>query len=487
MTLHEYVTTLRRHWIVIGVAAFLGALVAYGYAQTLPEQFRSKASVIVLPDRGENTTELVQGSNYVQSLVQSYAVVAASPYVLDAVIDDFNLETTASELARRVTIDAPLNTMILDISVVDEDPEHARVTADAIATELSDAVAELSPEGADDRPAVRLETISPGKPPGAPIAPSMRLYAMLGAAAGLALGVGYALVRRLSGVRILDTEDVASFTDVPVIGEIPTAPRGATVANALLGNPDGRLAESFRTLAANFRFVDMDNSINVILIASGSPGEGKSSVAVGLSVALSESGHSVLLIDADLRRPTIADLTQLEGAVGLTNVIVGDLPLADATQPWGHGKLHVLTSGAASPNPGRLIASGQLRKVVDNARTGYDFVVVDSAPLLTVSDPLWLAPLVDGVVVTARAGATRRRALTSTLASVDSTHTTILGIVLNRVKNSEQSAYYEDEAHARLRMPRRLRHAPPTHEKVDDEERDDAGLDVPRSATAREA
>lgn len=453
MTLHDYVATLRRHWLVIALCTVLGAAGSAAYALTLPAQYSSRSSVMVIPERGENTADLVQGSNYVQNLVQSYAVLAASPYVLAPVIDELGLSLTPTALARQVDVSTPLNTVVIEISVVDGDPAVAQEVSDAVATELARAVGELSPEGADSRPAVRLETIAPAKSPTAPIAPDKKLYTALGAAVGLLLGVGYALLRRLLGMRVGDADDLATWSDVPVLGEVVRAGRGTTVPATVLTQPHGRVAESLRTVAANLRFVGVEDAVQVMLVTSGSPGEGKSSVATGLALSLAEAGNRVLLVDADLRRPAVGRFTQLDASVGLTTVLIGDAPLEEAVQAWGPDGLHVLTSGAPAPNPGRLLSSGALRAVVEEARRRYDYVVLDSAPLLSVSDPLWLSPLTDGVIVAARVGTTSRQRLSSTLARLDSAQATTLGVVLNGVRRSDRNAYYDDPARHRLRRP----------------------------------
>lgn len=457
MTFHEYVGALARHWIAIVVMTLLGAGVAFAYASTLPDQYRSTASVMIVPEHGENTTELVQGSNYVQSLVQSYAALATKPVVLQPVVERLALSISAYQLADSITVNAPLETTIIDISVVNRDPVLAHDIADRITRSLADAVTELSPQGADAQPAVRMAVISPARMPTAPFAPSTRLYLMLGAAAGLLLGVCYALIRRIVGGRITNTEDVSAAVDAPVLGEVIESRKGYTVARTILTNPDGRVAESFRSLTANLRFVNVDGSIRTILVTSAQPGEGKSSIATGLALATAESGRRVLLIDADLRRPTIAHLTQLEGSVGVTSVLIGEVDLDDAVQPWGHANVDVLTSGALPPNPGQLLASGQLKDIIDLAELTYDTIIIDSPPALTVSDSLWLAPHVHGVLVVSRVGKSTRRRLTECLASLRGTHANVLGVVLNGVKGRQDNHYYTDES---SRTAHRHRKAP---------------------------
>ena len=445
MTLHDYAMALRKHWLIIIVLAVLGGGAAFAYSQVLPEQYRSESSVVVIPVRGDNTTELVQGSNYVQNLVQTYTVLATSPVVLNAVIQDLGLDETANRLARRVTAEAPLNTVIINISVTDSSPKGAQRTANAIASELAKTVGRLSPQGTDDQPAVRVETIAPAPLVSIPIAPNTRLNMALGALGGLAVGVAYALVRRRFGSRMQSAADVMDVTNLPVLGEVFSTADGRSVAANVRSNPDGRVAESLRQVAAGFKFVDVDGDRKVLMVTSGSPGEGKSSVSLSLALTLAEAGHSVLYLEADLRRASAESFTQLEGSVGLTTVLVGDTTLAEAAQKWGIEGLHVLTSGTLPPNPGQLLSSGRLSDVIGEARESYDFVIVDTAPVLSVSDTLWLSPIVDGVLLVIRMNKTKRDELRKSIAALESTRVAILGAVLNDAKPDSKSPYYAEE------------------------------------------
>ena len=457
MTLHDYLTALRKHWIIVLLLAAIGAAAGFGYSQFLSDQYRAQASVIVIPARGDNTSELVQGSNYVQNLVQTYTVLATSPSVLDPVIEDLGLDETSTRLANRVDVAAPLNTVVIEIGVTDADPEGAQATADAIAAQLAVAVGDFSPTGADDRPAVRIETIAPAQLPRNPVAPNTRLNTVIGGAVGLAFGVVTALLMRRFGSRMTSRADVAEATDRPLLGEVLEAPGGRELASTILTRPDSRAAESLRQLAASLKFLEVDDQRRVILMTSAASAEGKSSVSLALALTLAEIGHRVLYLEADLRRPTAAGYTHLEGSVGLTTVLIGDSTLDEAVQEWGHPNLRVLTSGVLPPNPGELVASGQLATIIRQAREDFEYVIVDSAPVLSVSDALWLAPEVDSVLFIVRAGRTKRESLQAGLAALASTHQSHLGIVLNGVRRTDKSPYYaQDERRSRRALRERV-------------------------------
>ncbi|GEK78809.1 polysaccharide biosynthesis tyrosine autokinase [Agrococcus baldri] len=432
MTLHEYATALLKHWLVIVVLAVLGAAAGYGASQLMDERYRSETTVMISPARGDSTIELVQGSNYVQSIVQTYAVLARSPVVLQPVIDDLGLDETAARLAARTDVEAPLNTMVIEIGVTDATPGAAQEAADAIAAEFADAVADTSPEGADGLPAVRVSVISPARAPLSAIAPNTRMNTVLGGGAGLAVGILAALALRRFGSRLGSLDDLEDAVEVPVLGAIGRTGSGGVV-EALREHPGGRVAESVRQTTAALKFVDMDREHRVLLVSSAGAGEGKSSTSLGLALTLADVGSRVLLVEADLRRPTIAQMTGIEGAIGLTTVLVGDATLAEAAQVWGNERLHVLPSGPKPPNAGHLLTSARLRAIIDQARAEYEYVIIDTPPVVAVSDALWLAPAVDAAILVARADRTRRDALRRAITAMDGSPAPVLGVVLNGV------------------------------------------------------
>ncbi|BDV29525.1 polysaccharide biosynthesis tyrosine autokinase [Microbacterium terricola] len=446
MSLNDYFLALRKQWLVIVALTILGALLGYAYAQTQPEVYRAQAAVVVIPARGDSTAELVQGSSYVQSLVRTYALVATSPVVLDPVIDRLGLSITPRALANQVVVETPLDSAVLTIAVTGGSPAGITAIADEIAVELADAVEALSPQTSASGPAVRIETISPATQPRVAIAPNTRLLIVAGALGGLVIGLVYAWLRRLLATRLQSRDDVASVTETPVLGEVTSVAHGSTLPDAVRRAETGLAAESVRGVAAGLRFANVDGDTGVILVTSATSGEGKSSVALSTALILAEQGQRILLIDADLRRGSIAEMTGLEGGVGVTTILVGDIELADAIQHWGTSNLSVLTSGTIPPNPGQLLTSDHLRQLVTAARDRFDIVVIDSPPVLAVSDPLWLAPVADGILVVARYRFTKRQSLRRTLDELESTRTRILGIVLNAVKRIDSSPYY-DKAH----------------------------------------
>ncbi|RIJ50981.1 polysaccharide biosynthesis tyrosine autokinase, partial [Clavibacter lycopersici] len=442
---HDYWTALRRRWITILLLGLVGGAAAYGYAATLSPSYRSSSSVFVSSTQGDTTTELVQGSTFSQDLVQSYAQLATTPAVLEPVITRLGLETTPTALARSITVDTPLNTVIIDVAVTDAVPEQAARISDAISDSLADVAGDLAPANASGDPSVELTTVAEAQVPRNPIGPNTRLIALTGILAGLALGVLYALARQVLDTRIRTDRDVARATDAPVVGQVERRDQADGIT--MLAAPHSAAAEGYRRIRTNLEFADVDTPIRSLAVTSAVPGEGKTTTAVNLALALSEHAESVLLVDADLRRPTVADQTGLEGAVGLTTILVGGARAEDAVQPWAPG-VDVLTSGTVPPNPNQLLGSAAMATLMADLTARYEFVVLDTPPILPAADALTLAHLTDGAVVVTRARSTRRAQLAEAVDALDAVKARTLGVVLTRVAPSKRTSYYGPDAAA---------------------------------------
>jgi capsular exopolysaccharide synthesis family protein len=211
-------------------------------------------------------------------------------------------------------------------------------------------------------------------------------------------------------------------------------------------DPQSPRAEAYRHLRTNLRFVNVDNPTRVILVSSSLPAEGKSTTAVNLAVSLSEAGKRVLLIDADMRHPNLAEYLGLEGSVGLSDLLAGMVGTDDVLQRWGRHDLHVLTSGQVPPNPSELVGSANMAALLTEQRERFDFIVLDTPPLLPVTDAAALSPYVDGIVLVCRAAKTPGAGLARAVGNLRGVEARLLGCVLSmtREKRSGYGTYARD-------------------------------------------
>lgn len=218
-----------------------------------------------------------------------------------------------------------------------------------------------------------------------------------------------------------------------------------------LAKPKSITAEAYRTLRTNLGFAGIDQAFRSILISSPSPRDGKSTITANLGVVLAQAGSKVIIVDCDLRKPMQHKLFSLENHRGLTNHLVQQLPLEAAVHKAVVDNLSVLTSGPVPPNPAELLNSHRVRDFWPVLLEQYDYVLVDAPPVLAVTDASILAPQMDGVIMVARYGVTRREQVQETRDLFMKANANIIGVVLNQVKmdaNDYQYYHYysQDEA-----------------------------------------
>ncbi|KQQ93918.1 hypothetical protein ASF62_06985 [Leifsonia sp. Leaf325] len=454
-----YLSALRRRWPLIIVLGLLGAAIAFFYDSTLPTLYKSTASVFVSTQRGDTTSELVQGSNFAQANVQSYAQLATSPVVLNPVIDELDLDTTANGLASVISADTPLNTVIIQITVQNSDPARAAMIADAVTDSLSTVVEEISPTSADKTPAIKMTQISPAQVPAAPFAPNTRFIVATGLAIGLALGLVLALIWELLDTRIRSEKELTAITGLPVLGAVAKGPSKKPGWIAMRSDSHSMQAESYRRIRANLEFADIERAVRSVIVTSATAGEGKSTTSLNLALAMAERVGRVLLIDGDLRRPTIAERCGLEGSVGLTTVLLGKVSVADAVQRYAR-TVDVLASGVIPHNPGQLLGSSAMAALLAEVSSTYDFVVIDTPPLLAATDTLGLAHATDGAIIVVKYKSTRRQQLAEAVGSMRAVNARLLGVVFDRIDTPKAIEYYSYHAKGSTGGPDRSESAP---------------------------
>ncbi|WP_165070203.1 polysaccharide biosynthesis tyrosine autokinase [Marisediminicola senii] len=443
MEANEYVEALRKRWLLIVAIGLLAAGLAFAVASSLPTIYRATSSVFVATQRGETTSELVQGSTFTQAQVESYAQLADLPIVLEPVIAELQLPVTADALAEQVTADIRLNTVIIDITVSDPSPEAAASIANAVTASLKTTTEQrLSPQGAGEAPVISMETVSAAKVPTGASSPNTRLIVLTGLVGGLALAIGGILARQFLDTRVRSERDLERSSESPVLGVIGRQDAKHTATIVMRTDPHSPQAEDYRRVATNLEFANVDDPVRSVVVTSAYPGEGKTTTAVNLALAMADRLGRVLLIDADLRKPSVADYCQIDGSIGLTSLLVGNATLDDAIRPWGGGLIDVLPSGLVPANPSQMLGSVAMADLFAHLATRYDFIVVDSAPLLPVTDTLSLAKIADGTVLVARFKKSRRQELQMAVRSLEQVTAPVLGLVLNGMVSRRAVSYY---------------------------------------------
>jgi capsular exopolysaccharide synthesis family protein len=434
--IQDYLKTLRRQWLVIvaSTAAFL--LLAGLYIATATPIYAAQTELFVAAESSTGTPqEQLEASDFTQDRVKSYVQVVNSEFVLQPVIDELELDSSVESLAGRVSATVPTDTVVIAISVTDTSPEQAARLADAVAASFKSAADQLEdPEQSNTT--VTITVVQSASEPKSAVAPNKKLIIGLGLLLGLSIGFAISVIRDLWDKRVRRESDVSAVTDLPVIGRIPLEDDSRTPAVLAGDAMHGVRAEAFRQLRTNLQFVKVDRDTRSYVVTSSRQGEGKTTTAINLALTLADAGMKVCLVDADLRQPGTADYLDLKGEVGLAELLIGVVPLIDALQPWRTTGLDVLTAGSLPPNPSELLGSQAMQELLIELEQRYDHVVIDSPPLLAVTDAAILATHAAGVVVVVALdmrGVVTRPQLSRTLEDLASVQAPVLGIVINRM------------------------------------------------------
>ena len=275
--------------------------------------------------------------------------------------------------------------------------------------------------------------------PTSPVSPKpMRnmTYALI---VGIVLAVSAGLLLERIDDTIHSAEEARSTLGIPVLGQIPRfGGDRLLITDMHFKSP---IPEAYRTLRANISFAAIDREIRTLLLTSAAPGEGKSLTATNLSITMAQGGRKVILVDADLRRPSIAGLLQIPPSSGLTDVLIGKTSLAEALQDIGLPNLLVLPTGPLPPNPAETIGSQRMRDLMSELRESAEVVVFDTPPCNLVSDSLMLAALADATIQVVEMQSVSRSVLLQAEQSLLDAKATIIGSVLNGVQPSSPYAY----------------------------------------------
>jgi capsular exopolysaccharide synthesis family protein len=434
MDVREYTRVLRKRWITIVVTTALFIAAATLLTTTTKKVYTASSTsfVNVAQPTSQDPTAIYQQSQFVVQRVKSYTVLVSSPKVLQPTIDTLHLMVdkrpmTVKELAAKVSASSATDTVILKVSAVDPSPTQASNIANSVSGNLGSLI-----ESLETANKIEVTSTKPATPPTAPSAPRSTFNLVLGILLGLAVGIGLAVLREQLNSSIDTTNELAAITGSNPIGQILRRGKNRNPLVALESHSTH--SEAYRSMRTNLRFANVDNPPRSLVVTSAMPREGKTTVACNLAIAIAESGSRVCLVDADLRRPQVGDVLGTDNTAGLTDVLAGHHALRDVLVPWNHGLLTVLTAGSLPPDPNALIGSNAMQTVLTTLVDQFDVVVIDTPPLMPVTDALVLGKLADGVVIVTRRGKTRRQHARMVLESLNRTGARLLGAVFNDVK-----------------------------------------------------
>lgn len=371
---------------------------------------------------------------------------------------EINIDQTATEITAK---QEELGTLFSarQIAVTQDEIRALEIKLDTLRDNYAALLASTS-QGAVNS----LSVIEPATVPQAPVGNAMIMTALMAAAIGFSLAAGAAYLLEYLDDTVKSPEDVQAAAQMPTLSGI--AEYRAIEANAgplvTMEQPRSPISEAYRALRTAVLFTNVDRRIRTVLITSAGPSEGKSYTAANLAVVMAQAGHRVLLVDADLRRPTQHRIFKIPRGYGLTDLLVDmnasveptelvqtfvnlNKAVVESSQPG----LFVLKSGSVPPNPSEVVGSAKMKLLLQLLPTRFDFVIIDSPPTLAVTDAVILSTRMDSVLLVAKASATRRNQLKQAVQRLREVNANLSGVVLNRLTpaNGEYYFYYYEKSY----------------------------------------
>lgn len=442
MTLQTAIQITKERWKIIGLITLAGIAAGLAFWYLTPKQYTSSITLYVSAQGAENNQTAFQGAQLSQQRVTSYVQLVQSRRVASTVINELGLDTTPEELQTKIAASSALDSVLITVSVRQPSAQDAATIANTVGRVFADLVDELEqPAIPGNPPSVAVRIVEPAPVPVRPSSTGLSVLLVAGFFVGLTAGIALAIIRNLLDNTLKSLDQLRSITHGPVLGVIaydPAVPRRPLTVH---DDPQSPRAETFRQLRTNLAYIDVDRPPKVIALSSALPGEGKTTTVANLAIAFAASGQRVLAIEADLRRPSLSNTLGLEQRVGLTTVLAGRARVEQAIQNWPAGGIDLLASGPLPPNPSELLGSGHMAALLSELRPRYDIILLDTPPILPVTDTAAIARQTDGVILLCRFKSTTLQQLEQTVQSITAVSARLLGTIFSMVPKTGPRSY----------------------------------------------
>ena len=447
MELIRYWRVLRRWaWLII-LCPLVAGLAAGLISLQLPKIYEAQVSILVRPAQvlptigGSPTTP--------DQILRTYATLMTERPRLEQVISDLGLRTDPVALSREINVTPEPNTLILKVAVRDSDPGRARDVANTLVTDFIAHVKAIqkSEVGAPTTSSAdNLVVESPAILPTEPVFPRPLLNIALAILAGFLVGFGLAYLFDYLDQSVRSDEILRERVGLVPLGHISYVPakpdrRGelVTLAGA------SPVVEAYKALRTNLLFSSVDKEVKTIVITSAAPNEGKSRTAANLAIVLAQAGHPTLLVDADFRRPSQHRMFGRVRNIGLSNLILQDMPESALFVPDEQvNDLVILASGPTPPNPSELLGSAQMKALLARFRKGFDYILIDTPPVNAVTDASVLAANADAAILVVDTNKATYTAVQHAKQALERVGGRVLGSVMNKMKSAGGRYYYSE-------------------------------------------
>jgi succinoglycan biosynthesis transport protein ExoP len=439
MTVDQFLRTLWRRKLTVLMTVVLATATTYVLARTAPKVYASTATLFV-GDRSA-AADNFQALQSSQALAKTYAELIQSRNVADRVAAALGRGQRGGDLLQDVTFQPITDTQLLSITAEGGTARDAALLANQYARTFIDyAKTNLAAQTKSD-----ISLVDPAQQSPAPIRPRPLLYSAVALLVGLFLGCGLALMRDQFDRGVGDDDELQRQLGAPVLARVPSVS-----SRRLEGAREDAYLEAFRILRVNLSYVAPARRVRTILITSAESGEGKTTSALALARVLGEQGPRVLIIEGDLRRPSLAENLDVSAdQPGFAQLLTDEARLADVTYPTSIPNVSVVPAGTHAPAPASLLQPERLQRLIDEATEWAEFIIVDSPPLSAGADSSVLAHAVSDVLFLVNAQRTRQGRAVAGVTQLRQAGARVTGLIVNGVSESAEYGGYGYGEHPR--------------------------------------
>ncbi len=419
----------RRNIVLLLICFLVLPLAALAYSRSQTTEYTASASLLF----SENAPQIEPG----RAAATNLALATSEQVILRTVSALPAAGLTPAEVDEKVTANPVGESDLIDISATDPSPAFAARLANVYARQFIAFRADTANGSAR---ANHVQIAQPALPPSSPSSPKTTRNVALGILLGVLLGISLALLREQFDRRLKDLDDAEAVFDLPVLATVPERQRAHRWNPRSKVRPGPEEAETFRMLRANLQYFNVDRSTKSIAVTSPAPQDGKTTVSLSLARAEAHAQKSVLLLEADLRRPTLAPQLGADPDRSLSLVLAGMMEPAEATQTIDG--VDTMIAGPIPPNPAELIDSERMRQLLEWADDTYDRIIIDTPPVAVVADAVPLVRQVDGTLVVVRLRSTPYDAAQHLQEQLTNTGAALIGMVVNGAAPRKDNSYY---------------------------------------------
>lgn len=460
LDISAFLKTLKKHFVIIVTFGLLAGIASFLISNFMvTKKYESMALLYV--ENSQNTSESlnINDINAAQKLVNTCQILFKSGTALDALIDNLDLPYTKDQLSEMITAESVNSTEVMRLKVESEDPVEAQIIVNELVKISEEEFKRIIKSGS-------IEVVELGEINTEPSFPNVQIITFLGLAVGLAIAFFSFFIRDMLDVAVKHDDNLSKAYDVPVFAEImefDSASSGGKYGYSDYGYgkkmrksrvPDEKfserllsestpfaISEAYNTARTNTMFAVAHSPRKIIAVTSSNPSEGKSTTCSNLAISFANAGFEVLLVECDLRKPTMANNFNLTNKTGLSSILGGFSSITDALNSYVVNGLDIITAGKIPPNPSELLGSEAMKSFLIASAQNYDYVFLDTPPVNVVTDSQLMNEDIAGIVFTIREGETTHPDIQSAMDKIKLANGKTLGFIKTFCKPEKTSRY----------------------------------------------